>query len=137
MIISEPEVPRFYLDEPNPGIGPNCPKSQQIIYNLINILFSEMKLILLFMVLLVSALMTSATMNVGTFWFAQNNGKFYPVRGSGNGYYDQISSRSDLEGGNGNNRLQEQEQEVRQLLSANWWYHFNFWNKMIRFKRAS
>merc|ERR1712051_336494 len=71
----------------------------------------EMKLILLFMVLLVSALMTSATMNVGTFWFAQNNGKFYPVRGSGNGYYDQISSRSDLEGGNGNNRLQEQEQE--------------------------
>ena len=75
-----------------------------------------MKLILLFMVLLVSALVTSATMNVGTFWFAQNNGKFYPVRGSGNGYYDQISSRSDLEGGNGNNRLQEQEQEVRQLI---------------------
>merc|ERR1711997_690936 len=70
----------------------------------------EMKLILSFMVLLVSALMTSATMNVGTFWFAQNNGKFYPVGGSGNGYYDQISSRSDLEGGNGN-RLQEQEQE--------------------------
>ena len=95
-----------------------------------------MKLILLFMVLLVSALMTSATMNVGTFWFAQNNGKFYPVGGSGNGYYDQISSRSDLEGGNGN-RLQEQEQEVRQLLSSNWWNHFNFWNKMIRFKRAS
>merc|ERR1712008_73560 len=70
----------------------------------------EMKLILLSMVLLVSALMTSATMNVGTFWFAQNNGKFYPVGGSGNGYYDQISSRSD-EGGNGNNRLQAQEQE--------------------------
>ena len=96
-----------------------------------------MKLILLSMVLLVSALMTSATMNVGTFWFAQNNGKFYPVGGSGNGYYDQISSRSDLEDGNGNNRLQEQEQEVRQLLSANWWNHFNFWNKMIRFRRAS
>jgi len=51
--------------------------------------------------------MTSATMNVGTFWFAQNNGKFYPVGGSGNGYYDQISSRS---GGNGN-QLQEPEQE--------------------------
>ena len=94
-----------------------------------------MKLILLSMVLLVSALMTSATMNVGTFWFAQNNGKLYPVGGSGNGYYNQISSRSD-EGGNGN-QLQEQEQEVRQLLSANWWNHFNFWNKMIRFRRAS
>ena len=98
-----------------------------------------MKLILLSMVLLVSALMTSATMNVGTFWFAQNNGKFYPVRGY---YRGQISSRSD-EGGNGideggnGNRLQEQEQEVRQLLSANWWNHFNFWNKMIRFRRAS
>merc|ERR1712008_185738 len=70
----------------------------------------EMKLILLSMVLLLSALITSATMNVGTFWFAQNNGKFYPVGGSGNGYYDQISSRSD-EGRNGNDRLQEQEQE--------------------------
>merc|ERR1712223_499938 len=40
----------------------------------------EMKLFLMSMVLLLSASMTSATMNVGTFWFAQNNGKYYPLK---------------------------------------------------------
>ena len=39
-----------------------------------------MKFFLLSIVLLASLSMISATMNVGTFWFAQNNGKFYPLK---------------------------------------------------------
>ena len=90
-----------------------------------------MKQILLSLVLLLSALvMTSATMNVGTFWFAQNNGKFYPV-GASNGYYDKTLRTDENTNDNG---LQERQQEVRQLLFANWWNHYNFWNKMIRFR---
>merc|ERR1712241_13692 len=40
----------------------------------------EMKFFIVSMVLLFSASISSATMNVGTFWFAQNNGKYFPLK---------------------------------------------------------
>ena len=80
-----------------------------------------MKLFLVSMVLLFSASMTSATMNVGTFWFAQNKGKVYPLKP-----YTILKSEEE----NARNHLQQQ-QEVRQPY-PNWWTYYIFWNKMVR-----
>ena len=85
--------------------------------------FSEMKLFLMSMVLLLSASMTSATMNVGTFWFAQNNGKYYPLKP-----YTILKAEEE----NARNLI-KQRQEVRQQHYPNWWTYYILWNKMGKF----
>ena len=85
--------------------------------------FSEMKLFLMSMVLLLSASMTSATMNVGTFWFAQNNGKYYPLKP-----YTILKAEEE----NARNLI-KQRQEVRQQHYPNWWTHYILWKTIGTF----
>ena len=82
-----------------------------------------MKLFIVSMVLLFSASMTPATMNVGTFWFAQNNGKYFPLKP-----YTILKSEDE----NARNLLNKQLQEVREPI-PNWWTNYIIWNKMVRF----
>lgn len=81
-----------------------------------------------------------ATMNVGTFWFAQNNGKFFPIKP-----YNNLQFR-------GGPRRQIQQQQIPQQFSngrvdpvqakvrpagsrlpSSWWTDFQVWNKMMRY----
>ena len=77
-------------------------------------------------VLIVVLSTAMATMNVGTFWFAQNNGKFYPVK-------PYPMSR----GGNAalqyeNSDYEDPSTELR-IGGPKWWTDYKMWNKMLKF----
>lgn len=104
-------------------------KSQLIVGALVFVSFSMMA--------------SMATMNVGTFWFAQNNGKFFPLKPYNNllfrgGPRRQIQQQQiPTQFNSNNNQVDPVQAKVRptgsRLLPQSWWTDFQVWNKMMRY----
>ena len=90
--------------------------------------------------ILVLALITAihATMNVGTFWFMQNNGKFLrnlPIMRARQNDRLEFQRNQDVSM-NPIEEHQHEEEEVRRTPFPLWWDDFRKWNRLIKIKKC-
>ena len=84
-----------------------------------------------FLVILLMGVATHATMNVGTFWFTQNNGKFLRKLPLLRQKYVARVPKIALDG-----PLVKPIEEVRSPFQDLWWDDFRKWNKIIKMRKC-
>ena len=84
-----------------------------------------------FLVILLMGMATNATMNVGTFWFTQNNGKFLRKLPLLRQEFVASEPKIAFE-----NPMIKPIEEVRSPFQNLWWDDFRKWNKIIKMRKC-
>ena len=85
-----------------------------------------------FLVILLMGIVTKATMNVGTFWFTQNNGKFLRKLPRLRQEFMARIPKIPVE----DTKLDLPVEEVRSPFQNLWWDDFRKWSKVIKMRKC-